>query len=310
MPFLHRALWLYGLLFALVTDLSWLLLAVLRVAVLLCLFGTSLHFKLAYLLWLEVTVLFFHREGEGIGKLLTISVNIGLAYFHLDLSGNVIAILLWFPCADNLFLSISIRLRGLLASTVEFDSIGAGDIVNNLLLHVAVRRLDITALVIVLSGGVNLVSGVTDAIFASEASLNLISFFESFVMNSFHKIANQFIDIEANTFDVGFDDSSAILKELGLTYFLVLGPASLFLVRLALILKHHFLDLVTVRILVHSITSNIRLSDIRIVFLSRRRRWILLRNSRRSTMNSKHNTGKEDETLHITHSSFYLELLN
>merc|ERR1719167_795086 len=281
MPFLHRALWLYRHLFALVTDLSWLLLAVLRVTVLLCLLGTSFHFKLAYLLWLEVTVLFFHREGEGVGKLLTIPVNIGLAYFHLDLSGYVIAILLWFPCADNLFLSISIRLRGLLASTVELDSIGAGYIVNDLLLHVAVWRLDITALVIVLGGGVNLVSSVTDTIFASEASLNLVSFFERFVMNSFHKIANQFINIEANTFNVGFDDSSAILKELWLTNFLVLGPASLFLVRLTLIFEHYLFNFVTVGILVHSITSNIRLSDIWIVLLSGRRRRIFLRNFRR-----------------------------
>jgi len=280
---LHRALWLDRLLFALVTDLSWLLLAVLRVAVLLGLLWTSLHFKLTYLLWLEVTVLFFHREGEGVGKLLTIPVNIGLAYFHLDLSGNVVAILLGFPCTDYLLLSISIWLSGLLAPTVELHSISAGDIIDDLLLHIAVRRLNIAALVIVLCGGINLVGCVTDAIFAREASLYLVRFFESFVMNGFHEIANQFIDIEANTLYVSFYDASAILEELGLANFLVLGPASLLFVWLALVFKHHFFNLVTVRILIHSIASNIGLSNIRVVFLNGRRRWVFLRNFWRST---------------------------
>merc|ERR1719167_1354806 len=307
MPFLHHALRLYRLLFALVADLSWLLLAVLRVTVFLCFLGTSLHFKLAYLLWLEVTVLFFDRKGEDIREFLTIPVYVGLAYFHLDLSGNVIAVLLRFPCADNLFLSISVGLCGLLASTVKLDSVSAGDVVDDLLLHEAVWRLDITALVIIFSGGVYLVGSVTDAIFASEASLYLICFFERFVVNSFHKITNQFIDIKANAFDISFNDSSAILEELGLTNFLVLGPASLLLVRLALIIKHYFLDLVTVWILVHSITSNIRLSNIRIIFLSGSRRRIFLRNCWRRTKDSYHKTAREDESLHVIHSSCFLE---
>jgi len=280
---LHHALWLDRLLLALVTDLSRLLLAVLRVAVLLSFLGTSLHLKFAYFLWLEVAILFFHREGEEVGELLAIPMNISLAYFHLNLSGNVVAVLLWFPCADNLLLSISIILCGLLAPTVELNSVGAGDIIDDLLLHVAVRSLDITALVIVLRGGVYLVRGVTDAILAREASLYLVGFFKSFVVNGFYKIANQFINIEANTFDVGFDDAGAVFEELGLTNLLVLGPASLLLVWLTLILKHHLFNLMTVWILIHSIASNIGLSDIGIIFLSGRRRRVLLRNCWRST---------------------------
>ena len=108
-------------------------------------------------------------------------------------------------------------MHGLLAFTVEFNRVCAGDIIDDLLLHVAVGRLHITALVIVFGGGVYLVGSVTDAIFASEASLHLISFFERFVVNSFHKITNQFIYIKANAFDVGYDNSCAILEELGLT---------------------------------------------------------------------------------------------
>ena len=82
---LHVAHRLEGLLLTLVTDLPGLLLAVLGVAVLLGLLGASLHFKLAYLLRLEVAVLFLHGEGEDIGELLTVPVHISLAHFHLDL---------------------------------------------------------------------------------------------------------------------------------------------------------------------------------------------------------------------------------
>merc|ERR1719167_532193 len=280
---LHRALWLDRLFLALVTDLPGLLLAVFRIAILLSFLGASLHLKFADFLRLEMTVLFFHREWEDIGELLTIPMHIGLTYFHLNLSRDVIAIFFGFPCADNLLLSVSIRLRSLLAPTVELDSVGAGDIIYDLLLHVAIRRLDITALIIILGGGVYLVCGVTDAILTREASLYLVCFLKSFVVDGFHKIANQFINIEANMLDVGFYDASAILIELGLTNLLVLGPASLLLVWLALILKHNLFNLMTVWILVNSITSNIGLSNIRIVFLSGRRCRVLLRNCWRST---------------------------
>merc|ERR1719347_486604 len=86
-----------SLLLALVTDLPWLLLAVLGVAVLLSFLGTSLHLKLADLLRLEMAVLLLDREGEDVGELLAISVNISLAHFHLDLSWDIVAILSGFP---------------------------------------------------------------------------------------------------------------------------------------------------------------------------------------------------------------------
>ena len=106
----HR---LDGLLLALVTDLPGLLLAVLGVAVLLGFLGTSLHFKLADLLRLEMTVLLLYGEGEDIGELFTIPVNISLASFNLDLqdktikpdqdlsdtnlTGDVVTALCWLP---------------------------------------------------------------------------------------------------------------------------------------------------------------------------------------------------------------------
>ena len=87
-PLLFLAHRLDGLLLALVTNLPGLLLAVLGVAVLLGFLGTSLHFKLADLLRLEMTVLFLYREGEDIGELFTIPVHISLASFHLNLNMN------------------------------------------------------------------------------------------------------------------------------------------------------------------------------------------------------------------------------
>ena len=84
-PLLLDTVSLEGLLLALITHLPGLLLAVLGVAVLLSLLRASLHLKLADLLWLEVAVLLLHREGEDVGKLLTVSVNISLADLHLNL---------------------------------------------------------------------------------------------------------------------------------------------------------------------------------------------------------------------------------
>ena len=74
-----------GLLFALVADLPGLLLAVLGVAVLLSLLWTSLHLQLANFLWLEVAVLLLDWEGEDVGELFAVPVDIGLAYLDLYL---------------------------------------------------------------------------------------------------------------------------------------------------------------------------------------------------------------------------------
>ena len=89
-PLLHVAGGLYGLLLALVKHLPGLLLVVLGVAVLLGLLGASLLLQLADLLGLEVAVLLLHGEGEDIGELLAVSVDVSLAHFHLDLRRNIL----------------------------------------------------------------------------------------------------------------------------------------------------------------------------------------------------------------------------
>merc|ERR1719504_52671 len=118
-----------GLLLALVTDLPGLLLAVLGVAVLLGLLWASLLLQLADLLGLEVAVLLLHWEGEDIGELLAISVDISLAHLDLDLSGDVVAILLRGPRADNLLLPIAIVLSRHLPLAVELHGVSAGHVV-------------------------------------------------------------------------------------------------------------------------------------------------------------------------------------
>merc|ERR1712202_109420 len=128
---LHVTEGLDGLLLALVADFPGLLLAVLSVAVLLGLFWTSLHLQLADLLGLEVAVLLLNWEGEDVGELFAEPVDIGLAYLDLDLSRNVITILLRGPRTHNLLLSISVVLCCLLPLAVELDCIGASDIVDS-----------------------------------------------------------------------------------------------------------------------------------------------------------------------------------
>ena len=85
---LHVTHWLDGLLLALVADLPGLFLAVLGVAVLFGLLGADLHLQFANLLGLKVAVLLLHWEGEDIGKLLTVPVDISLANLNLDLKNK------------------------------------------------------------------------------------------------------------------------------------------------------------------------------------------------------------------------------
>merc|ERR1711903_321750 len=122
---LHVTERLDGLLLALVTDLPGLLLAVLGVAVLLGLLGAGLLLQLADLLGLKVAVLLLHWEGEDVGEFLAISVDISLAHLDLDLSRDVVAILLRGPSTDNLLLAIPIVLGGLLPLAVELHSVRA-----------------------------------------------------------------------------------------------------------------------------------------------------------------------------------------
>merc|ERR1719153_661805 len=152
-----EAHWLDSLLLALVADLPGLLLAVLGVAVLLGLLGTSLHFQFADFLWFEMAVLLFNREGEDVGEFLAVPVDIILANLDLDLSGDVVATLCRLPFTDNSLRSITIVLGTLIPLAVELYGICTGHVVDDLLLHVAVGGLDISALVVVLGGHVDLV---------------------------------------------------------------------------------------------------------------------------------------------------------
>merc|ERR1719350_801892 len=249
-------------------DLPGLLLAVLGVAVLLGLLWTGLLLQLADLLGLEVAVLLLHWEGEDVGEFLAISVNISLAHFYLDLSGDVVAVLLGCSGTDHLLLAIAIVLGGLLPLAVELDSVSAGDVVDDFLLHEAVRCLHVAALIVILGGGVDLVGGVADPVLPSEAPLDLVGLLQRLVVDGLHQAADQLVHIEADTLHICLDHPCTVLEHLTLAVFLVLGPASLFCVGLALVLKHHLLNLVAVGVLVGPIAPHIGLTNIRVVLRS------------------------------------------
>merc|ERR1719500_1519433 len=274
---LHVAQWFEGLLLALVTDLPGLLLAVLSVAVLLCLLGASLHLQLADLLGLEVAILFLHGEGEDIGELLAIPVDISLAHLDLDLSGDVVTILFWLPGADHTLGSISIILGALVPLAVKLNGGSAGHIVDDLFLHVAVRSFQVGALVVILGGHVDLVSGVTDSILARETPLDLVSLFQGLVVDSLYQVTHQLVYIEADTLHAGLDNTSAVLVLLRSTFLLILGPACGLRVGLALVLEHHLLHHVAVRVLVYAISSHIGLANVRMIALNRSRSGVFRR---------------------------------
>merc|ERR1712013_416551 len=260
-PLLGVAQGLDGFLLALITDLPGLLLAVLGVAVLLSLLRTSFHLQLADLLGLEVAVLLLNWEGEDIGELLTVPVHVSLADLHLDLSGDVIAALGGFPIAHNAFRSIPIVLGALVPLAVELHGVCAGDIVNNLFLHIAVGGLHVGALVVILGGHVYLVSSVADPVLTSEAPLHLVCLLKCLIMNSLDQIAYQLVHVETDSLDIGFNNTGAVLEGLGCTGFLVLGVASPLCVGLALVLKYHLLNHVAVGVLVDTVPPNVRLSN-------------------------------------------------
>merc|ERR1719233_2472846 len=238
---LHVAHRLERLLLTLVTDLPGLLLAVLGVAVLLGLLGASLHLELADLLGLEMAVLFLHGEGEDIGELLAVPVNISLAHFHLDFSGNVVAIMLGSLLAHDTLGPIAIVLGALVPLAVELETIGASDVIDDLLLHVTIRSLKIRALVVILGGHVNLVGGVANPVLAREAPLHLVGFLQGLVVDGLDKVTHQLVHIEADTLYTGLDDTRAVIVKLGLAFFLILRPDSGFSVGLALFLEHDLL---------------------------------------------------------------------
>merc|ERR1719186_2528979 len=208
----HR---LDGLLLALVTDLPGLLLAVLGIAVLLGFFGASLHFKLADFLGFEMAILLLNREGEDVGEFLAVPVDISLANLDLNLAGNVVAALCRLLRTYDSLRSIAIVLGALVPLAVKLNGVSAGHVVDNLLLHVAIRCLDIATLVVVLGGHVDLVGGVAHSIFAREAPLDLVSLLQRLVVDGFHQIADKLVQIKTNTFDLGLDNSSTVVKKPG-----------------------------------------------------------------------------------------------
>merc|ERR1719347_1141070 len=177
-PVLHNTDWLQRLLLALVTDLPGLLLAVLGVAVLLGLLRPSLHLQLADLLGLEMAILLLNWEGEDVGEFLTVPMHVSLAYLDLDLSWDVITVLSRFPAADHTLGSIAIVLGGLVPLAVELNGVGAGNVVDYLFLHIAIRSLHVGTLVVILRSHVDLVGGVAHPVLASEAPLHLVSLLE------------------------------------------------------------------------------------------------------------------------------------
>merc|ERR1719186_1626227 len=213
--FLFLAHRLDALLLTLVTDLPGLLLAVLGVAVLLRLLWSSLHFKLADFLRLEMAVLLLYREGEDVGEFLAIPVDISLANLGLNLTGYVVTTLCWLPCTYHSFRSVAIILGAFVPLAVELNRVCAGHIVDDLFLHVAVGGLDISALVVVLGGHVDLVGGVAHSVLPRETSLDLVSLLQGLVVYGLHQIADKLIHVKTNPLDLGLDNSSAVVEQPG-----------------------------------------------------------------------------------------------
>ena len=176
---------------------------------------------------------------------------------------------------NNLFLTVAIVFGCLLALAIELDGVRTSDVVDGLLFHVTVGRLHITALVVILRGGVNVVGGVAHPVLPSEAPLDLVGLLKRLVVDGLHQVTDQLVNIEADSFNVGLDDPGAVLVHHGLTYLLVLSPASLLCIRLALILEDHLLYLMAVRVLVDAVTPHVGLPNVWVVVLNWCRCWIL-----------------------------------
>merc|ERR1719312_218340 len=273
-PVLHNTYWLQRLHLALVTDLPGLLLAVLSVAVFLGLLWASLHLRLADLLRLEVAVLLLHWEREDVGEFLAVPMHVSLANLNLDLSWDVITILSRFPTADNTLGSIAIVLGGLVPLAVKLHGVSAGNVVDDLFLHVAIRGLNVGALIVILGGHVDLVRGVAHPVLASETPLHLVSLLQCLVVDCLNQVTDQLVDIEAHSLNIGFDNTSAVVEVLGRTRFLVLSVACPLNVWLTLVLEHHLLDHMTVGVLVDTIASHVSLPYVRVILLGRSRCWV------------------------------------
>merc|ERR1719431_1115787 len=117
-------------------------------------------------------------------------------------------------------------------------------------------------------------------------------------MDGLHQIADKLIHVKTNTFDLGLDNSSAVIKKPGNTRLLVLGVASPLDVGFALVLEHHLLYHMAVRVLVDTIAPHISLTYVRMIPLGRCRCWV----DRRLWWSSHHShsrqTGQVDQVLH------------
>merc|ERR1719334_1204326 len=273
MAFLEITDRLKALCLTLITDFPRLLLTILGVAVLLGLLGSSLHLQFTDLLRFKVTVLFRSSRASDIRSTVTI---------------------------------IFSRFNSL---TVKFDSIRASNIIDHFLLHVAIRCLHINALVVIFSGRVNLKGSVADPILASEAPLNLVSFFQGFVMNSFNQTTNKFVDIKAHAIYFGLNYTSAILVHYWFTIFFILSPTSLLSIGFTLIFKDNFLFHVTIRFSFGAIPIDIGLTYLRIILRWRSRSWIFLRTRRKSSRNicTIYSSYRQDSK-HIKSKRIHLEL--
>merc|ERR1712013_650931 len=173
-------------------------------------------------------------------------VHVSLASLYLDLSWDVVTILSRFSAADHTLGSIAVVLSRLVPLTVELHGVGAGNVVDYLFLHIAIRGLHVGTLVVVLGSHVDLVSGVAHPVLARETPLHLISLLQGLVVDRLHQVAYQLVHIEAYSLDIGFNNTRAVIERLGNTRFFILRVACSLDIWLALILEHHLLDHVAV----------------------------------------------------------------
>ena len=179
---------------------------------------------------------------------------------------------------------------------LNLHGVGTGHVVDDLLLHEAVGRLNISALIVILGGHVNLVGGVAYSVLPCEAPLDLVGLLQGLVVNSLHQIADQLVYIKANALNLGIDDPCAVVEEPGHTRLLILSVASSLSVWLALVLEHHLLHHVTVGVLVDTIASHISLPYVRMILLGRCWCWVYRRLWRSSPCNRQ--AGQVDEVDH------------
>ena len=82
------------------------------------------------------------------------------------------------------------------------------------------------------------------------------------------RLQTQLVDIEADPFNVRLYDTGTVLVHDRLANLLIMCPASLLLVWLALIVEYHLLHRVAVMVLVDAISTNVGLPNIRVVVLN------------------------------------------